>query len=91
MSLPRLAGEYTLGVNLLVAYAHISNSVLNLFSRDIYVVDQILARVIQNLCRTLAVCLGIVVVIGASFPPFLIAVFPLSWFYLRVMKCASSF
>jgi ATP-binding cassette subfamily C (CFTR/MRP) protein 1 len=51
-----------------------------------YVVDQILARVIQGLCRTLAVCLSIVAVIGGSFPPFLIALIPLGWFYLRVMK-----
>uniref|UniRef100_A0A8H8CHK1 Metal resistance protein YCF1 n=1 Tax=Psilocybe cubensis TaxID=181762 RepID=A0A8H8CHK1_PSICU len=60
--------------------------ILNLFSRDTYVVDQILARVIQGLCRTLAVCLFIIIVIGTSFPPFLIALFPLGWFYLRVMK-----
>ncbi|KAJ2933863.1 hypothetical protein H1R20_g3220, partial [Candolleomyces eurysporus] len=60
--------------------------ILNLFSRDTYVVDQILARVIQGLCRTVAVCLSILVVIGSSFPPFLIVVFPLGWFYLRVMK-----
>ncbi|KAF6761448.1 metal resistance protein YCF1 [Ephemerocybe angulata] len=60
--------------------------ILNLFSRDTYVVDQILARVIQGLCRTLAVCLSILVVIGVSFPPFLLVVFPLGWFYLRVMK-----
>ncbi|KAF8202113.1 multidrug resistance-associated ABC transporter [Pholiota molesta] len=60
--------------------------ILNLFSRDMYVVDQILARVIQGLCRTLAVCLSIVAVIGGSFPPFLIALIPLGWFYLRVMK-----
>ncbi|KAF8957433.1 multidrug resistance-associated ABC transporter [Flammula alnicola] len=60
--------------------------ILNLFSRDMYVVDQILARVIQGLCRTLAVCLSIVAVIGTSFPPFLIALIPLGWFYLRVMK-----
>ncbi|KAF9525987.1 multidrug resistance-associated ABC transporter [Crepidotus variabilis] len=59
---------------------------LNLFSRDTYVVDQILARVIQGLCRTLAVCLSIIVVIGSSFPPFLLAVLPLGWFYLRVMR-----
>ncbi|KJA15567.1 hypothetical protein HYPSUDRAFT_48272 [Hypholoma sublateritium FD-334 SS-4] len=59
---------------------------LNLFSRDMYVVDQILARVIQGLCRTLAICLSIVAVIGSSFPPFLIALVPLGWFYLRVMK-----
>ncbi|CAA7267383.1 unnamed protein product [Cyclocybe aegerita] len=60
--------------------------ILNLFSRDTYVVDQILARVIQGLIRTLAVCLSIIVVIGTSFPPFLIAVLPLGWFYLQVMK-----
>ena len=60
--------------------------ILNLFSRDTYVVDQILARVIQGLCRTSAVCLFIVVVIGASFPPFLLAVLPLGWFYMRVMR-----
>ncbi|KAL4264103.1 ATP-binding cassette transporter C [Pleurotus pulmonarius] len=59
--------------------------VLNLFSRDTYVVDQLLGRVIQNLIRTLAVCFSIVVVIGGSFPPFLIAVIPLGWFYTRVM------
>ncbi|KAF4593191.1 hypothetical protein EYR38_008903 [Pleurotus pulmonarius] len=59
--------------------------VLNLFSRDTYVVDQLLGRVIQNLIRTLAVCFSIVVVIGGSFPPFLIAVIPLGWFYSRVM------
>ncbi|TFK18058.1 metal resistance protein YCF1 [Coprinopsis marcescibilis] len=60
--------------------------ILNLFSRDTYVVDQILARVIATLCRTLAVCLSIVIVIGVSFPPFLLVVAPLGWFYLRVMK-----
>ncbi|KAF8909428.1 multidrug resistance-associated ABC transporter [Gymnopilus junonius] len=60
--------------------------ILNLFSRDIYVVDQILPRVIQGLFRTLSVCLFIVIVIGTSFPPFLFALFPLGWFYLRVMR-----
>ncbi|KAL0953356.1 hypothetical protein HGRIS_004594 [Hohenbuehelia grisea] len=59
--------------------------ILNLFSRDTYVVDQILVRVFGNLFRTLAVCLSILVVIGGSFPPFLIAVIPLGWFYSRVM------
>ncbi|KAK0457645.1 P-loop containing nucleoside triphosphate hydrolase protein [Desarmillaria tabescens] len=60
--------------------------ILNLFSRDTYVVDQILARAIQNLCRTLAVCVFIVLVIGASFPLFLLSVIPLGYFYLQVMK-----
>ncbi|KAG1776029.1 P-loop containing nucleoside triphosphate hydrolase protein [Suillus placidus] len=58
--------------------------ILNLFSRDTYVVDQILARVIQNMIRTSAVCASIVLVIGFSFPPFLIAVVPLTWFYSKI-------
>ncbi|KAJ7077902.1 P-loop containing nucleoside triphosphate hydrolase protein [Mycena belliarum] len=59
---------------------------LNLFSRDIYVVDQLLARYVQNLFRTAAVCLSILFVIGASFPLFLLSIIPLGWFYLQVMK-----
>ncbi|KAF8436032.1 hypothetical protein L210DRAFT_3632182 [Boletus edulis BED1] len=58
--------------------------ILNLFSRDIYVVDLILGRVIQNLVRTCATTASILLVIGLSFPPFLLAVIPLSWFYYRV-------
>ncbi|KAK2463720.1 hypothetical protein APHAL10511_004471 [Amanita phalloides] len=63
-----------------------SGRILNLFSRDTYVVDQILARVIQQLCRTSAVCMSIIIVIGWSFPPFFLFVLPLGWFYTRVMR-----
>ncbi|KAJ3484887.1 hypothetical protein NLI96_g5332 [Meripilus lineatus] len=59
--------------------------ILNLFSRDVYVVDQILARVIQNVVRTLCTTAMIIAVIGYSFPLFLVAVPPLAWFYIRVM------
>ncbi|KAL1745932.1 P-loop containing nucleoside triphosphate hydrolase protein [Schizophyllum fasciatum] len=59
--------------------------VLNLFSRDTYVVDQVLPRLLGMTFRTFATCLAILVVIGVSFPPFLIAVIPLGWFYSRVM------
>ena len=52
-------------------------SVLNLFSRDTYVVDQVLPRLLGMTFRTFATCLAILVVIGVSFPPFLIAVIPL--------------
>lgn len=62
-----------------------SGRIMNLFSRDTYVVDQVLARAIQMLFRTAASCLGIIVVIGISFPPFLIAVIPLGYLYSRVM------
>ncbi|KAN0098013.1 P-loop containing nucleoside triphosphate hydrolase protein [Tylopilus felleus] len=58
--------------------------ILNLFSRDIYVVDLVLGRVIQNLARTCASTAGILLVIAFSFPPFVLTVIPLSWFYYRV-------
>lgn len=60
--------------------------ILNLFSRDTYVVDQLLVRDIQGTCRTLAICLSIIAVIGGNLPPFLFAVIPLGWFYVLVMK-----
>lgn len=59
--------------------------ILNLFSRDIYVVDQVLGRVIQNVVRTLFVTVMIVLVVGYNLPLFLVAVPPLAWFYIRVM------
>jgi len=59
--------------------------ILNLFTKDTNVVDQILARVIQFVFRTLASSLGIIIVIGSSFPPFLIAIIPLGWMYSRFM------
>ncbi|KAG0695817.1 P-loop containing nucleoside triphosphate hydrolase protein, partial [Suillus ampliporus] len=58
--------------------------ILNLFSRDTYVVDQVLAPVIQDMVRMTAVCASIVLLMGFNFPPFLIAVGPLAWFYYRV-------
>ena len=54
-------------------------------------VDQILPRVIESLCRTFAVSLSIIVVIGSSFPPFLIIVLPLGWLYLRIMRFVDVF
>jgi ATP-binding cassette subfamily C (CFTR/MRP) protein 1 len=59
--------------------------ILNLFTKDTNVVDQALARVIQFVFRTLASSVGIIVVIGSSFPPFLIAIIPLGWMYSRFM------
>ena len=49
-------------------------------------VDQVLPRVVQGLCRTLAVSMSIIVVIGSSFPPFFLTVLPLGWLYLKVMR-----
>ena len=78
--------------------------ILNIFSKDIYSIDQVLPRVsaprlfdyhgqplrnglqtIQGMFRTLASCIGIIVVIGIVFPVFLLVVPPLAWFYSRVM------
>jgi len=44
----------------------------------------VLGRVIQNLIRTCASTGSIILVIGISFPPFLLAVIPLAWFYYQV-------
>ena len=49
--------------------------ILNLFSRDTYVVDMILGRVIQNTVRTLATTTMILFVIGYSFPLFVSFIF----------------
>ena len=81
-----------------------SSRILNVFSKDIYSIDQPLPRVslrdypppcfsslrtgiqtIQNTFRTVATCIGIIVVVGIIFPVFLIVVPPLAWFYGRVM------
>lgn len=42
-------------------------------------------QVIQMLIRTTCSCAGIVVVIGVSFPPFIMAVIPLAWLYSKAM------
>jgi ATP-binding cassette subfamily C (CFTR/MRP) protein 1 len=77
--------------------------ILNLFTKDTNVVDQVLARVsachnlvmtslsercsqvIQFVVRTSCSTIGIIIVIGSSFPPFLIAIIPLGWLYNRFM------
>ncbi|EJD44880.1 metal resistance protein ycf1 [Auricularia subglabra TFB-10046 SS5] len=59
--------------------------IMNLFSRDTYVVDQVLARVIQGFVRTLSSVLAIVVVVCTSFPLFLVSLPPLAFIYHKVM------
>ncbi|KAF8513407.1 P-loop containing nucleoside triphosphate hydrolase protein [Hysterangium stoloniferum] len=58
---------------------------LNLFSRDTYVVDQILANVIANLFRTGSQICGIIVVLCSTFPVFLFVVPILGYFYRQIM------
>ena len=49
------------------------------------------SQVIQFVVRTLSSSVGILIVIGWSFPPFLIAIIPLGWMYLRFMRLVSWF
>lgn len=49
------------------------------------------SQVIQFLVRTLSSSVGIIIVIGSSFPPFLIAIIPLGWMYSRFMTLVSLF
>lgn len=43
-------------------------------------------QTIQGMFRTLASCIGIIVVVSAIFPVFLVVIPPLAWFYVGVMK-----
>jgi len=59
---------------------------LNLFSRDISVIDEVLPRVIQGMTRSSVVVLGVVCVVTYSVPAFLLAVVPLAMAYRAVMR-----
>ncbi|KAG8760180.1 hypothetical protein FRC11_000794 [Ceratobasidium sp. 423] len=59
--------------------------IMNLFSRDQYVVDEALARVFNNVLRTLLIILGVIIVVGGTFPLFLITLIPLGYIYRFIM------
>ncbi|TKY85683.1 hypothetical protein EX895_005223 [Sporisorium graminicola] len=59
---------------------------LNLFSRDVNVIDEVLPRVIHGLIRTMTVVLGVLCVVAYSVPPFLIAIVPLAFAYRAVLR-----
>ncbi|KAM0749801.1 hypothetical protein T439DRAFT_39861 [Meredithblackwellia eburnea MCA 4105] len=59
-------------------------TILNRFSRDVYVVDEVLARVFGGFFRTLAGVFGMVGVITFSAPQFLIVFIPLLFVYKQV-------
>jgi hypothetical protein len=44
------------------------------------------SQIVQDLVRTSSSSFGIIIVIGSSFPPFLIAIIPLGWMYSRFMR-----
>lgn len=62
-------------------------TILNRFSRDIYVIDEVLARVFGGFARTLAAVFGMVAVITTSAPAFLVVLAPLILVYRQVQKC----
>ncbi|GAA5860287.1 hypothetical protein JCM3774_000370 [Rhodotorula dairenensis] len=59
-------------------------TILNRFSRDVYVIDEVLARVFGGFARTLAGVFGMVAVISSSAPAFLFILLPLLVIYKRV-------
>ena len=58
---------------------------LNLFSRDVSVIDEVLPRVIQGMTRSLMVVIGVLCVVSYSVPAFLLVVIPLGMAYRRIM------
>ncbi|KAG8965978.1 hypothetical protein FRC03_012713 [Tulasnella sp. 419] len=59
--------------------------IMNLFSRDQNVVDEVLTRVFSGFFRTLAVIMGIWIVIVFSFPLSVVAIIPLAMLYRSIM------
>ncbi|KAG8790592.1 hypothetical protein FRC12_011475, partial [Ceratobasidium sp. 428] len=59
--------------------------IMNLFSRDQYVIDEVLIRVLGGFFRTMLVVSGIVVVVGGTFPLFLVTLIPLGYIYRVIM------
>lgn len=59
---------------------------LNLFSRDISVIDEVLPRVIQGFVRSSMVVLSVVCVVSYSVPSFILFVIPLALVYRMVMR-----
>lgn len=60
--------------------------ILNLFSRDIYVIDEVLIRTFSGFFRTLASVGGVLVIIGFGAPVVLLGVIPVGLVYRSIMK-----
>ncbi|KAG8854878.1 hypothetical protein FRB96_007278 [Tulasnella sp. 330] len=59
--------------------------IMNLFSRDQYVVDEVMVRVLSGFMRTLAMVAGIFIVIVGAFPIAIVAIMPLVFLYKAIM------
>ncbi|KAL7408757.1 hypothetical protein BDY24DRAFT_419499, partial [Mrakia frigida] len=60
--------------------------ILNLFSRDIHVVDEVLIGVFNDVFRCFAVVGGVMVVVGYGAPAVLVGVIPVGLIYQVIMK-----
>ncbi|CAD6926039.1 unnamed protein product [Tilletia controversa] len=63
-----------------------SGRLLNLFSRDVNVVDETLPRVIHQAIRTGVIVLGVIIVITYSVPFFIVAIIPLGIAYWMILQ-----
>ncbi|KAK0531407.1 hypothetical protein OC834_002953 [Tilletia horrida] len=63
-----------------------SGRLLNLFSRDVNVIDETLPRVIHSAIRTGVVVLGVIIVITYSVPAFIFAIVPLGIAYWYILQ-----
>ncbi|CAE6428317.1 unnamed protein product [Rhizoctonia solani] len=59
--------------------------IMNLFSRDQYVIDEVLVRALNSFFWTFLIILGAIVVIGGTFPIFMIGLIPLGYTYRFIM------
>ncbi len=60
--------------------------ILNLFSRDVFVVDEVLVRVFSGFFRTFASIMGVMVVIAFGAPIVLVAIIPMGFIYRIIMR-----
>ncbi|KAG0152553.1 hypothetical protein CROQUDRAFT_55936 [Cronartium quercuum f. sp. fusiforme G11] len=61
-------------------------TILNRFSRDIFVIDEVLARVMGGFFRTVAGVVSVISVISFLLPPFLLVCVPLLWIYKQIQS-----
>lgn len=59
---------------------------LNLFSRDINTIDEVLPRMINSSVRTVITVAGVICVVVYSVPPFILAIIPLAVIYQMILR-----
>ena len=60
--------------------------ILNLFSRDIYVIDEVIVRTFSHFFSCLAAVGGVIVIIGMGAPVVLLGAVPLGMVYRSIMR-----